>query len=342
MKCAIVRGQVNGLSPTSAVAHEHRGASHKVPDTQRYCSLEGLTDDDDDAWIQLLKRTHCYNQQTYPTKSHTTAALLSVILRASPQLAKRDENNSNCMIGGIFFVTAGWAEIRGEFQEEGENSVSLLASIPFKLNRNVLWVLKCRFLSHYTPDGAQATQPSSCSFLPCSHFLPSSPLFHLSPSPFHAEENLSFIVKVMLSHLSQSLLLSCCIPSPSPPSLPVHLHTLLTGMYVHINACSTHQTSICMYTWRHFRPCVRPKRSPHVFIVSKFKDLCFAPFSSKLLLLLTDLHNCNFPWQGQYILLHHSLNTPLPPLLLPPLLTSFKPGTCTRFSWWQPAFCIHP
>lgn len=120
-----------------------------------------------------------------------------------------------------------------------------MASIPFKLNRNVLWVLKCRFLSHYTPDGAQATQPWSCFFLPCARFLPifPPPSSMSVPLPFHAEKNLSFIVKVMLSHLSQSLLLSCCcccIPSPSPPSLPVHLHTLLTGMYVHINAYSAH------------------------------------------------------------------------------------------------------
>lgn len=155
------------------------------------------------------------------------------------QLGKQD--SLNCTLCIFCFFLCQQPEITEEFQEEAENSVSV--SIPFKLTRNVLWVLKCRSLSQYSLDATEATEPSGC-FSPSLQY---SLLYHrLLCSPLHAEENLSFIVKVMLSHLSQSLLLNCCIPSPSPPSLPVHLHThtLLTGIVHHLTyesiTCITH------------------------------------------------------------------------------------------------------
>lgn len=82
-----------------------------------------------------------------------------------------------------------------------------LASIPFKLSGNVLWILNS--LSCYTLHTVEATLSQAAS-----------PLFDLpqsSPALLRAQENLSFIVKVMLSHLSQSLMLSffCFYPSPS-------------------------------------------------------------------------------------------------------------------------------
>lgn len=131
------------------------------------------------------------------------------------------------------------------------------------------WVLKCRSLSQYGLDATGAAEPSSCSSLPLLSFpsvippLPSPSLLSMR------RKNLSFIVKVMLSHLSQSLLLSCCIPSPSTPSPPVHLHTHAADgncVYVHI--------FLPMYAlFVHLNPCMKPQlTSPCVYIYIFFKD----------------------------------------------------------------------
>lgn len=142
-----------------------------------------------------------------------------------------------------------------------------------------------------------ATEPSSCFSLLPSPSLP----------PVHAEESLSFIVKVMLSHLSQSLMLSyCCIPTPPHPHLssflPVHLHMLLTGVCL----------NMCEYVWNHnLHLYVHNWPNQQMVIALKFKRfICFHIHKKKVpphpQIHFADLHSCNFPWQVQYIQLHYS------------------------------------
>lgn len=103
-----------------------------------------------------------------------------------------------------------------------------------------------------------ATEPSSCFSLLPSPSLP----------PVHAEESLSFIVKVMLSHLSQSLMLSyCCIPTPPPPPLI-------------LPACSpSYAADWCMfeYVWNHnLHLYVHNWPNQQMVIALKFKRfICF-------------------------------------------------------------------
>ena len=146
-----------------------------------------------------------------------------------------------------------------------------LASIPFKLTGDVLWVLKCPSTSQYT---LRQEKPLAASL---SHFLWSFSL----PLSSHAEENLSFIGNVMLSHLSQSLLLSCCIPSPSPLSPPVHLHTLLTGnlcMCTHFCMCGCACLSIWIHVWNHnLHPCGITEVSAQDFCHKIQRLTCLSP-----------------------------------------------------------------
>ena len=111
----------------------------------------------------------------------------------------------------------------------------------------------------------------------------------------------------MLSHLSQSLLLSCCSPA-APPSPPVHLHTLLTGI--------ARMSTLMQIVWARFISfqCFR-LRYEHMVIVKKRIHSSFT-FTK----VFSNLYSCNLSWQLQYILPHHSLPTrclPLPFHLYP-------------------------
>lgn len=162
-----------------------------------------------------------------------------------------------------------------------------------------------------------ATEPSSCFSLLPSPSLP----------PVHAEESLSFIVKVMLSHLSQSLMLSyCCIPTPPPPPLI-------------LPACSPSYAAdwcMCEYVWNHnLHLYVHNWPNQQMVIALKFKRfICFhihkkgtPPTPKSILLTFTAAISLDRYNTFNYI----TLSASILPLAA---LASLKPRSRAHSSWW--------
>lgn len=118
----------------------------------------------------------------------------------------------------------------------------------------------------------------------------------------------------MLSHLSQSLLLNCCIPSPSAPSAAVHLHTHTADWNCVLVDESTHVRVPVRGPFILAKPV--KSRSASVLIevsVQIFSSFIFTKVSPTFPAAVSPDRYNTFHY-------NHSLNAPHTPSLLPPLL----------------------
>ena len=157
----------------------------------------------------------------------------------------------------------------------------------------------------------------------------------------------------MLSHLSQSLLLNCCIPSPSAPSPPVHLHThtrcwweLCIRAHISAYVCivcpfeSMYETTahipvcVCIYIYYYYYYFFFMHSTAHGYCLKMQRSISFFP------------HSPRFPRPSQPQFPPDRYNTfyyitPLTPHRSPfcslHCSFSFKPTSCTHSSWRKTA-----